>query len=65
MFSLEMLVKYLGIPERLEPRGHPSFHWDQDDQDLPEDNRFMLVTGFRKEDKNGLDDKLIHFGSVK
>lgn len=51
-----MLVKYLGILERLEPRGHPSFHWDQDDQDLPEDNRFMLVTqlpsGFRKEDEN-------------
>lgn len=32
----EYPVKYLGILERLEPRGHPSFHSDLDDQDPPE-----------------------------
>lgn len=47
-----MLVKYLGILERLEPRDRPSFHSDQDDQDPPEQNSFTLFThlssGFRK-----------------
>lgn len=43
-FSLEMLVKYLGILERLEPRGHPSFHSDLDDQAPPEQNSLMLFT---------------------
>lgn len=43
-FSLEMLVKYLGILGRLEPRGRPSFHSDLDDQDPPEQNSFMLFT---------------------
>lgn len=43
-FSLKMLVKYLGILERLEPRGRPSFHSDLDDQDHPEQNSFTLFT---------------------
>lgn len=56
-FSLEMLVKYLGILERLEARGRPSFHSDLDDQDPPEQNSFALFThllsSFRKKDRRG------------
>lgn len=40
--SWEYPLKYLGILERLEPQGHPSFHWDLDDQDPPEEKSCML-----------------------
>lgn len=35
-------MKYLGILERLEPRGHPSFHSDLDVLDPPEEKSLML-----------------------
>ena len=53
----EYPVEYLGILERLEPRGRPSFHSALDDQDPPEQNSFTLFThllsSFRKIDRKG------------
>ncbi|KAI1234791.1 hypothetical protein IHE44_0003169 [Lamprotornis superbus] len=62
----EYPVKYLGILERLEPRGHPSFHSDLDDQDPPEEKSPMLffhVSSSREPEWNRwLGDNQAHWG---
>lgn len=63
----EYPVKYLGILERLEPRGHPSFHSDLADQDPPEEKSLMLfphLSSSREPEQNRWLGTAQHIGAV-